>query len=299
MDNIRIVSSPRALRAYTADLRARGIGAIALDLEADQGSYRYRYSISIFQCFDGRDAVVIDVLALGSELDDLIELLEAPDIAKVMFSAKNDLFISQNVLDCGISPIFDIAVAQKMLGLRVNLSDHLGIDKTKKDGFQRANWLLRPISRELLAYAAGDVALLLGLEADLRARLTERRLLDRYLETCAALPGTDYRIDQYRQYENKFPGWERLGPGQRELARLIWIFRELVGEHYDCPVGYIISTKVLPELLGSSPDGLAERLEDALNLGRRAEKRIGGAFVRETLEKARAAIAEGARAPAK
>lgn len=292
-----MLATPASVGDYLSDLRRRGVGELALDLEADQGSYRYRYSISIFQCYDGSEAVIIDVLALRGELRELRELLEAKDIAKVTFSSKNDLFITQNVLDCGISPIRDIAVAQKMLGLKVNLSDALGIDKAEKDKFQRANWLLRPISRKLLEYAAGDVAQLLRLYAELREALAARKLLPRFEAACDALPRTDYRIDQYRQYENKFPGYRRLKPEGKDLARLAWIFRELVGEHFDIPVGYLISTKVLPDAIdGLSPvasaedeaavAALADRLERALNAGRRPEKRVARALVDRKLAEA-------------
>lgn len=290
MKEIRIISTPQAVSDYVAGLRRNGVEAVALDLEADQGSYRYRYSISIFQCCDGRETVVIDVLALGSETAALRELLEAPDIAKIMFSSKNDLFITQNVLDCGIAPIRDIAAAQKLLGLKVNLSSHLGIDRAAKDGFQRANWLKRPIPQDLLAYAAGDVEHLLRIESDLAALLADRKLLDRYREICADLPRTNYRIDQYRQYENKVPGYSRFGPGQKELARLLWIFRELVGEHFDCPVGYIISTKAFPDIIKDRPADVASRLVIELNKGRRAEKRIERAFVEAKLAQARKTI---------
>ncbi|MFA6507297.1 MAG: hypothetical protein WCT14_14460 [Treponemataceae bacterium] len=297
MDKIRIISTPQALRAYIDELHSRGVDSLAFDLEADQGSYRYRYSVSIFQCFDGNDAVVVDALALAASGDCLRELLEAPDIVKVMFSSKNDLFITQNVLGFGISPIRDIAVAQKILGLQVNLSAHLGIEKAAKDTFQRANWLKRPISPDLLAYAVGDVELLLKIEADLRAVLAERKLLDRYKETCAALPRSDYRVDQYRQYENKFPGYPRLGPEKKELARLLWIFRELVGEYFDTPVGYIISTKALPDLIQKGPEALAARLIFELNKGRRTGRRIELVFVEDILSKARGVISAGLSAP--
>jgi ribonuclease D len=311
MKQIDILSTAAAVKGYLENLRLRRVEALALDLEADQGSYRYRYSISIFQCFDGINQVVIDVLALGSSLDTLRELLEAPDIVKIMFSSKNDLFITQNVLDCGIAPIRDIAAAQKILGLKVNLSDRLGIDKTAKDKFQRANWLIRPISRELLQYAAGDVAILLEMEAELRALMTDKYLADRYRDTCAALTRADYRIDQYRQYENKFPGFSRLNSTKKDLARLVWIFRELVGEHFDCPVGYILSTKALPaivdDLAGPGQAGgkgtgasletrfpvLVDQLTSELNKGRRPEKRINRNFVVDKLAKAQAAITGG------
>jgi hypothetical protein len=70
------------------------------------------------------------------------------------------------------------------------------------------------------------------------------------------------------------------------------MFRELVGEHFDCPVGYILSTKALPDIVSAArPDLLADLLESELNRGRRPEKRIGREFVAEKLRKAREAAA--------
>jgi len=287
MKEIRIIADADSVAGYLADLRGRGVDALALDLEADQGSYRYRYSVSIIQCFDGTEPVVIDVLALKGKIDGLRALLEAPDIAKVMFSSKNDLFICQNVLGCGISPIRDIAVAQKLLGRKVDLASRLGIAKAAKDGFQRANWLKRPIAKDLLEYAAGDVVQLLAIEAELRGELEARKMIRAYERSCDALPKTDYRVDQYRLYERKFPGYPRLPEERKKQARIVWLFRELVGERFDCPVGYILSTKTLPDLVSESPDDLGDLLHEALNRGRRPEKRISKPVVDEALRKAR------------
>jgi ribonuclease D len=299
MKNIAILSSAQEVGTYLADLRRRGIRTLALDLEADQGMYRYRYSISIFQCFDGENHTIIDVLALRG-LDELRELLEAPDIVKIMFSSKNDLFITQNVLDCTISPIRDIATAQKILGLKVNLSDRIGIDKALKDTFQRANWLKRPLSKELLQYAAGDVEPLIDMEAELCGLMAEKRVADRYRDACAALSRANYRMDQYLRYREKFPGYRRLSPGKKDLARRVWIFRELVGEHFDRPVGYILSTKALPAIIDGFADpgperrslALAEHLATELDRGRKAGRRIDLKLVAAKLAAAERAAAE-------
>jgi ribonuclease D len=288
MAEIRMIGTGRELEAYIRELRRHGVAEIALDLEGDQGSYRYRYSVSILQCFDGTRTVVLDVLSLGAH-PLLLEFLAAPDIVKVMFSCRNDLFMTQNVLGSGIEPIRDIALAQKLLGLKVNLSSYLGIEKAQKDGFQRANWLKRPLPKELLTYASRDVNLLLNIEADLAAKLAERRLTERYLAACRALSTVDYRIDQMRLYKDKFPGYRRLGPEAKERARLLWTFRELVGEHFDCPVGYILATKVLPSLAAEGAE-LSTRIEEELNRHRREGKRLGRSFIEEYLGKARAMV---------
>ena len=129
---IRIISSDNELSVYFSALKEHGINRVAIDLEGDQGSINYKYSISIIQCFDGDEAVIIDVLKTGNS-PALKDLLTCKDIVKVMFSAENDLYMTQNVLGYSISPIRDIAIAQKLLGMKINLANQIGIIKEIKN----------------------------------------------------------------------------------------------------------------------------------------------------------------------
>lgn len=285
---VRIIETEAGLAAYLAKLRSQGIKEIALDLEGDQGTIHYEYSIGIFQCFDGTEALVIDVVKTGN-CPALRDFLTCPDISKVMFSCRNDLFMTQNTLGCTISPVRDIAVAQKLLGKTVNISEHIGIDKTKKDKFQRANWLRRPLARDLVEYAINDVLHLIRVQDELETELAEKGLLRQFLQTSADMPNRDYRVDQYEQYKEKFPGYDRLKGEKKELAALLWAFREMLGEHYDCPVGYLIpksamndiirDKKLMLEMLQKELKGNRNRRIDpelVSNLYKKAVERCGG-----------------------
>jgi ribonuclease D len=280
----RYIDSEPGLAAYTDGLRGRGIDAVALDLEGDQGTVRYAYSISIVQCFDGTEAVIVDALAVGNS-PALRRFLTDPAVTKVMFSCANDLFMAQNVLGCTIAPVRDIAVGQKLLGLPVNLSDHLAIDRRQKDRFQRANWLKRPIRRELLDYAVNDVVHLLSIERGLAARLRGAGLFDAYREESGQLSRKNFVIDHFRHYRAKFPGFSRLGPAQRRAAAAVWVFRELVGRHFDCPVGYILSKKAMAACV-RDPQNAATLLERELNHGRSRKKRVDKDFVEKYYQEA-------------
>lgn len=266
MNTIRVIETEKEISVYLADLREKKTTAIALDLEGDQGSIRYQYAISIFQCFDGEEAVLIDVLKTGN-CPALREFLTCPDILKIMFSCKNDLFMTQNTLGCTIGPLRDIALAQKTLGKAVNISDHIGIEKKAKDVFQRANWLKRPLPANLVHYAINDVLVLPRVYGELEAELGERNLLAQFLHVSEDMPKKNYLVDQYEQYKEKFPGYVRLNPHRQKLAGVLWAFRELLGEHFDCPVGYLIPKTAMNEII-KDKDSMLEKLEKELNKNR-------------------------------
>lgn len=280
----RYLDSGPAFTAYVTGLRDRRVDAVALDMEGDQGTVRYAYSISILQCFDGTETVIVDVLKIGNT-PELRCFLTDPAVTKVMFSCANDIFMAQNVLGCTIAPVRDIAVGQKLLDLPVNISDYLDIDRKLKDRFQRANWLRRPIRQELLDYAANDVKALLSIEGEIARKLRAAGQYDVYIKESAKLPEKNYVIDHFLHYKAKFPGYDRLGPAQRRAAAAVWVFRELIGRHFDCPVGYLLSKRAMTNCI-RDPARTVLLLEQELNSGRSPGKRVQKAFVEKIWQEA-------------
>jgi len=284
MSDIKIISTGSGIASYLENLRREKIKKIALDLEGDQGSVKYKYSISIFQCFDGTTPVIIDVLkTAGSPA--LKDFLTSPDIIKVMFSSENDLFMTQNVLGYSIKAIRDIAIAQKLLGIKINLSEYIGIDKQMKDSYQRANWLRRPIRDDLLEYAVNDVLYLLEINDRFEKELKEKNLYDKYLEYSSHVSEKNFIVDQFHQYKEKFPGFKRLSKEKKELGKTIWIFRELLGEYFNCPSGYVFSKKSMNEII-SDKDSILIKLEGELNRNRGGKKKIDMEFIKKFYKKA-------------
>jgi ribonuclease D len=279
-----IITEESRLREYLDDLRRKGIKKLALDMEGDQGMFHYKYAVSILQCFDGEEAAVIDVLKMGSN-DTLREFLTCQDIIKVMFACGNDIFMAQTVLGCTIAPINDIAVAQKLLGMPINLANYLNIDKKEKDSFQRANWLLRPIKPALLEYAINDVLKLLDIENDLTEQLAKRGIYEDYIRASRTASDKKHVTNPHLLFATKFPGYVRMPFEKKRRAAALWIFRELLGERFDCPVGYLLSKKSLCQALYSDkepPDALAAEL----NRNRRPQKWLGIGLIKELLDTA-------------
>ncbi len=281
---VHIIETEKDLGDYYDFLLKKNISRIALDMEGDQGSVRYHYSISILQCFDGENTAIIDVKKIGNR-PILKEFLTCNTITKVMFSCRNDLFMTQNVLGYSIESIRDIAVAQKILGLKENISEYIGIDRKKKDIFQRANWLKRPLSKDLLEYAVNDVIQLLDIEDNFTTTLKEKKLYEEYIRICSSLAKRDYRVNQLEQYKNKFPGYKKLNKEEKELAKTVWIFRELFGEYFNCPSGYILSKKAMIEMI-KDKDNLDQRLKDEINKKRRSQKKLDDAIIENFYNKA-------------
>ncbi len=233
------------LVGYLNHLEYHGISKIALDLEGDQGSINYEYAISIFQVFDGMKPAIIDVLMMD-KVDVLKDFLESEKITKVMFSCSNDQFMAQNVLDCTIRGIRDIAVAQKLLSIPINIAEYIGIDKKEKDHNQRANWIRRPISDDLLEYAINDVLDLMKIEDQLCEELEAKNFMQGYLNGCADLSKQDYRANPLHLYSRRIGSYKYMKPDKKELLRTIWIVRELIGKELNKPVGHLFSKKVMP-----------------------------------------------------
>ncbi len=282
---IHIIETEKDLSEYYNSMLKKNITRIALDMEGDQGSVKYHYSISIVQCFDGESTAIIDVKKIGNK-PALKEFLTCSNIIKVMFSCRNDLFMTQNVLGYSIDPIRDIAVAQKILGLKENISEYIGIDREKKDVFQRANWLKRPLSKDLLEYAVNDVIRLLDIENDFTTTLKEKGLYEEYVKICSSLTLRDYRVNQLEQYKNKFPGYKKLNKEEKELAKTVWIFRELFGEYFNCPSGYILSKKAMIEMV-KDKGNLCQRLKYEINKKRKNQKKLDDATIENFYNKAR------------
>lgn len=280
----QIIENESELLLYLEQLRQKKIRAVALDMEGDQGLLRYNYSISIFQCFDGEKKIIIDVLKIGKR-PVLHQFLTCNDIVKVMFSCPNDIFMTQNVLGCTIAPVRDIAVGQKLLGLPINLSDHLKIDKDKKDSFQKANWLKRPIKPELMDYAINDVLELFNIEKQIEVKLRDQELYEKYLEESSLISKRNFVVNQLRLYKQKFPGFKKLKPEKKQLAANLWIFRELVGRHFDVPVGFLLSKQSMAKVIRNS-ENLLSVLEEELNRNRRSEKKIDPALIERYYNKA-------------
>jgi ribonuclease D len=144
-----------ALNTVTESLA--GAPIVALDTEA-AGYHRYHDRICVVQLSTRAHTWIIDTLALR-HLDPLKPVLEDTRTEIVLHDAEYDLRLLGRDHGIHVNRLFDTKLAAQLLGepqigLASLAEKYVGVKMDKKH--QRADWAQRPLSRELLEYAAED-----------------------------------------------------------------------------------------------------------------------------------------------
>jgi ribonuclease D len=175
--DVELVQSQGALEALFE--RFRGEPLLAVDTEA-ASFHRYLDRVYLLQISSREETAVVDPLAVES-LAPLAEVLADPATEIVFHDADYDLRLLDREYGFHARHVFDTRIAAQLLnepgvGLAALLEKHFGVRLDKR--FQRADWSARPLSREMLDYAAADTRYLPRLRDILRAALEQRgRLL--------------------------------------------------------------------------------------------------------------------------
>ncbi|KAJ2614825.1 exosome nuclease subunit [Coemansia sp. RSA 1365] len=149
---------------------------IAVDLE--HHDYRsYQGFTCLVQISTRQRDYVVDALALRSELWRLNDITADPQRVKVLHGAESDVVWLQRDFGVYLVGLFDTYHATKVLNMSHHSLAHLlrtycGVDVDKK--YQLADWRLRPLPTEMMAYARGDTHYLLNIFDCLRSELLER-----------------------------------------------------------------------------------------------------------------------------
>jgi ribonuclease D len=157
------------------------------------------------------------------------------------------------------------AVLGLPLGLEVLLRDLLDVAlQADKAAMQRADWEARPLTAEMQAYAAGDVADLPQLWEVLSERMDREGRREWYrqeLEAVRAQPPAEQRRAWTRT-----KGIGRLDPAARARFRSLWNTREELAQTTDTAPSRIADDKLLVDLAVRPPTSTGE-------LGRRGLRR--------------------------
>lgn len=196
------------------DLMTEQLGrekAIAFDIECASNLHHYINRLCLMQ-FAARGSVfVVDALK-GLDLEPIGRLLEDPAIEIVMHDTDFDLRSLDRYHGWRPRNLFDTLIAARLcghreFGLSSLLEKHFGKRGSKR--FQRADWTVRPIPRDMLEYAAADVVCLEQL----------RDLLAKELEKLGRMA---WARAKFKQCEEK-----RFEPDERPLFARVKNAREL------------------------------------------------------------------------
>lgn len=246
-----------------ADALSRGTGPFAVDTERAMG-IRYSNRAYLIQIRrEGAGTFLID--PIGVE-DQFAELARVMDDEWILHAADQDL---PCLRELGLEPgkIFDTELAGLILGfervsLQAMLAEVLGWALAKEHS--NADWSQRPLGKELLAYAALDVELLIELRSALIDMLSDAGRLDWFEQECEAVrlkKPNDPPQQPWRRVTRQADIRDR-----RSLAmvRELWNARDRLAQSRDLAPGKVLPNKVLAELASRKPRSRADVVNSSL-----------------------------------
>jgi len=263
-----LIDQPEQLAPLLAALDR--VSEVALDTEADN-LFHYRTRVCLLQFFVAGEIHLVDVLA-PLELAPLWQRLAPKHL--VMHGSDFDLRLLHDLCGFTAGGLFDTMLAAQLLGrtrigLASLLEQHFGVT-LDKDG-QKANWSRRPISADLLAYAALDVLHLPALRDILRAELAALGRLEWLDQQCQRqiAAGTD-GFAPPDENDWRIGRSERLRGRGLAVLHAVWHWREATARRLDVPPFKVCGNEFLLKVAESAERGAAATaiLADA-HLGKR------------------------------
>lgn len=196
---------------------------LALDTEG-ASFHRFVDRIYLLQLSSRDRSAIIDPLTAGN-LPQLGTLVEHRDVEIVFHDADYDLRLLRQDYGWHVTNIFDTRIAAQLLGIKAFglaalLEQFFGVKLDKKH--QRADWSMRPLTDDMLDYAAQDTRYLLALRDELRGRLEKLGRLEWAQEEFTRLESVQFAADEPDTAFLRIKGARDLS--RRELA----VLRELV-----------------------------------------------------------------------
>jgi ribonuclease D len=215
------LDTPQAVAGWMASIG--GAKLVALDTEG-ASFHRFVDRIYLLQVSTRERTAVIDPLPIGVPRE-LGALIEDPSVEIVFHDADYDLRLLQQDYGWQVRNVFDTRVAAQLLGIKAFglaalLEQYFGVKLDKKH--QRADWSMRPLTKDMLDYAAQDTMYLPGLRDMLKAQLETKGRWSWAREEFTRLEATKWGQEDEATAFMKMKGARDLS--RRELA----VLKELV-----------------------------------------------------------------------
>src|SRR5688500_15761937 len=220
-DSALYLDKPETVDRFLTDIS--DVKEFALDTEG-ASFHRFLDRIYLLQISTRDRSAIIDPIPIGSPAK-LGDILESKSVEVVFHDADYDLRLLHQDYGWHVTNIFDTLIASQLLGIKsfglaALLEQYFDVKLDKKH--QRADWSMRPLTPDMLEYAAQDTRYLLQLKDHMKGELERRGRLHWAEEEFARLEGTRWDA------EDAMEGFLRL-KGARDLTRPeLAVLRELV-----------------------------------------------------------------------
>jgi ribonuclease D len=233
---------------------------ISVDTESNS-LYVYQEQVCLVQFSTGQTDYLVDPIILHDELESLGDIFADPSIEKVFHAAEYDVICLKRDFRFNFANLFDTMVAGRILGrtaigLASILAEEFGIELDKR--FQRANWGMRPLPADMLAYARLDTFYLLPLRERLKAALLEKGRWGLAVEDFQRMCRTEIPEANYNDQWTRISGSQDLSAKQAAVLEELCRYRDRRAQEADLPAFKVLANQSLTEIAILSPRSLED-----------------------------------------
>ncbi len=235
------------------------VAELALDTEG-ASFHRFLDRIYLLQVSTRDRSAIIDPLPIGSPAG-LGALLESKSVEVVFHDADYDLRLLHQDYGWHVANIFDTRIAAQLLGIKsfglaALLEQFFDVKLDKKH--QRADWSMRPLTRDMLEYAAQDTRFLLQLKDHMKGDLERKGRLHWAQEEFARLEGTRWDAEDAMEGFLRLKGARDLTRPELAVLRELVNWRDTVAAQLDRATFRVMGNEVLLDLSRNPPRSVSE-----------------------------------------
>ena len=232
---------------------------LALDTEG-ASFHRFLDRIYLLQLSTRARSAIIDPLPTGSPAG-LGRLVQSKSVEVVFHDADYDLRLLHQDYGWHVTNIFDTRIASQLLGIKsfglaALLEQFFDVKLDKKH--QRADWSMRPLTPDMLEYAAQDTRYLLQLKDQMKAKLEHRGRLHWAEEEFARLEGTRWEVEESMEGFLRLKGARDLSRRELAVLREVANWRDTVAAQLDRATFRVMGNEALFELARRAPKSVSE-----------------------------------------
>ena len=236
-----------------------GVSELALDTEG-ASFHRFLDRIYLLQLSSRDRSAIIDPLPIGTP-ERLGQLVQSGTVEVVFHDADYDLRLLHQDYGWHVTNIFDTRIAAQLLGIKsfglaALLEQFFDVKLDKKH--QRADWSMRPLTPDMLEYAAQDTKYLLQLKDQLQSELEKRGRLHWAREEFARLEGTRWEAEEEMEGFLRLKGARDLTRRELAVLREVANCRDTVAAQLDRATFRVMGNEVLFELARRAPRSVSE-----------------------------------------
>ncbi len=227
---------------------------LAIDTEG-ASFHRFVDRIYLLQLSTREQSAVIDPLPIGTPRE-LGDLLEDAATEIIFHDADYDLRLLHQDYGWQVRNIFDTRVAAQLLGIRAFglaalLERYFGVKLDKKH--QRADWSMRPLTRDMLEYASQDTIYLPALRDELKGQLERKGRWEWAREEFTRIEGTRWAEGPDTDAFLRMKGARDLNRRELAILRELVVWRDGVARGVDRATFRVIGNEPLFEIIKTQP----------------------------------------------